>query len=293
MNTNYTRIGILAGSLLCGTLLYAQPAPTPNPLIPVSEALLQDLVISPQQASTRWVDFSNRNTNLTPISGSGTVTPFASGYKASYGFYSFSNDYAVNFSTSATDFSIGKVSLQAVQMANPDFWNEDPNSSYPVQGNPDAILFFDYNNQDHGDYGHENPDPNDPETGQYYNHTLNAISEGVLNYVGGPVLSYVVGGVTYVYQGTPTGSILGDGYYSDIVSGMAGTYYNFLWEWDLSGIEGITSISIDLPVPVHQSMLGADLTIGSAIPEPSTWAAIVGGMALGAVLLGRRGNRKQ
>ncbi|MDR1281487.1 MAG: PEP-CTERM sorting domain-containing protein [Opitutaceae bacterium] len=289
MTINHTRIGIIiAGGLLCGTLLRAQPAPPPNPLIAISQQLLQDQDISPRQANVRWEDFSGRNANLTPVSGTGTVTPFATYYSASYGFYSFGNDGAVNFSTSTTDFSIGKISLQVVQMANPDFWDEDT-----THGNPEAILFFDYNNQDHGvgeegGYGHENTDPSD----QYYNTALNAISEGVADYAGGPVLRYVADGADGIYQGTVTGSILGNGYYSDLVKGMEGTYYNFLWEWNLSEIKGtITSISIDLPVPVHQSIIGASLTIGSAIPETASWAATFGALVLGAVLLRRHLSR--
>lgn len=279
-----TRLLALAGALLAlgASTLRAQPAPTPNPLIPLYSSLLQNVSLGAEQSSVKWTDFSNKNTTLAPVSGTGTVTPFASGYKASYGFYSFSNDYAVKFSTAAADFFIGKVSLQVVSMANPDFWNEQAGT-----GDPDAILFFDYNHQDHGygtgGYGHPNPDP----LSGSYNTALNNLSAGVAAYSGGPVLRYVVDGVTHVYQGTPTGTVLGDGVYSDLVSGMSGWYYNFSWDWDLSGIAGITSVSIDVPVPVHQSTGGAALTV-AAVPEPATCAILAGLGALAPALFRRR-----
>lgn len=270
-----TRAGLSCALALSASV--AAHAAVPNPLSTTADVLLQDVVLGGQQQTAEWNDLSSRNSILAPSVGTGSITPFASGYKASAGFYSYSNDYATTLSIAASTFSIKSVVVQAAMMANPDFYNPTAGT-----GSVDALLFFNYNNQDHGTYGHANPVVGSSS----YNTALNNISVGVVNYQGGPVLSYVVGGQTYIYQGPPVAAVqLGAGVYSDAFAGMEGTYFNFAWQWDLSGIEGITSVSVTVPVVVHQSMIGTQITVGdtfsgSAIPEPSTYAAICGGTLL-------------
>lgn len=105
---------------------------------------------------------------------------------------------------------------------------------------------------------------------------------------GGPVLS--LNGIEY------TGSFVnaftyGDGIYDD-GGAVAGYYQSIVWQWDLSSItDSISSISINTPILAHTSLVGAQLSFGNvftAVPEPGTYAAILGGAGLIVLLVRRR-----
>ncbi|MFT4176265.1 MAG: PEP-CTERM sorting domain-containing protein [Luteolibacter sp.] len=90
---------------------------------------------------------------------------------------------------------------------------------------------------------------------------------------------------TYAFVGSETAE-------GDPNTGFPGTFYNFTYQWDLSGYtEEITSVSVDAPIIVHSATAEARLDISSnnafeAVPEPST--ALLGALASAFLLVRRR-----
>jgi hypothetical protein len=104
-------------------------------------------------------------------------------------------------------------------------------------------------------------------------------------YIGGPILNYNGGSQGILFE---LASLLA-GPVEITVQGNAAEYYALSWKWSLMGItEEITSIEIIAPVPAHNSVIEARIDAGSAVPEPSTYAALLGAAALGLVVMMRR-----
>jgi hypothetical protein len=113
-----------------------------------------------------------------------------------------------------------------------------------------------------------------------------------LSHGGGPILTY-----TYLDGGNPmTGQLaatwmaVGDSLEAPGAS-MPGTFYNFTYQWDLSGVEhDITSVSIWSPILVHSSTAEAQIDIGGSfvqvIPEPASTGLMALGLA--GILIRRR-----
>lgn len=216
-----------------------------------ANALLFALDLPGTDTTVKWTNLSNSNLPLTPTSGTGTIAVGGGGGSFSAGFYSFSGDFNSTLTSSTVAFDINTVVVQYVAMR--------------VVGEG-----YDLSVADHLAYG------------------------------GGPVLTYTLSGggtgtVSATFSGTLGGPISGSG------GGFVGDYYNFAWQFDLSSVVGVvTSVSVVTPLHIHQSTIGASLSIGdapsgnlvaSAIPEPSTYVAIAGAVALaGACIVRRRRN---
>lgn len=110
-----------------------------------------------------------------------------------------------------------------------------------------------------------------------------------LDFGGGATLSLYSYGVL-VDTISATNAFVGDSF-SGGGSGFSGTYYNYTYEWDLSGYsQEITSVSINSPITVHSSTVEAQIDISSnslqAIPEPTS--AMLGAVASAFLLIRRR-----
>lgn len=216
-----------------------------------ASVLLVDYVLPGTQSTVAWESpaLSNSNPAGTPTFGTGTIDPITPGYHASAGYYSWMGDFGATASTSAA-FDIQNVVFQLVMMQNPDF------SIY-------EILNYD------GNYlpGFS------PEAG----------------YTGGPILNY--NGGTQGIQATLSAVVAGPSY--ETIGPMEGDVASFAWQWDLSGItDEISSISITAPIPIHQSTVEARIDSSNVytqvVPEPSTYAAILGLATLGVAMILRR-----
>lgn len=185
--------------------------------------------------------------------GSGILSVISPGFLGASGIYSFTLDYGIRIAMAPanSNLSIKTVVLQVAKSANRDFYDTQTS---PINGTKEAVLFFNYRNQDHGSYGHPNP-------AAPFNPELTAFSSGVANYSGGPVLTYRVAGATHVHQGRPQLAALARGVFDPVFNG---TFYDFVYQWDLSEVRGqITVVSITVPVIVHESVIGARIDIGS------------------------------
>ena len=113
-----------------------------------------------------------------------------------------------------------------------------------------------------------------------------------LTHGGGPILTY-----TYLEGGNPmTGQLaatwmaVGDSLAAPGAS-TPGTFYNFSYQWDLSGIEhDITSVSIWSPVLVHSSTAEARIDIGGTYVQvvPGPASAGLAALGLAGLLIRRR-----
>lgn len=114
-----------------------------------------------------------------------------------------------------------------------------------------------------------------------------------LTFNGGPVLTYTLGDGSGQATITASAVLAGPLIYPDSPVGPV-SFYTWAWEWDLSSVTGtITGISISTSVPIHTSTTGIRLDVGSsfvgsAIPEPSAFAAFAGFGALIVSLFRRR-----
>lgn len=116
---------------------------------------------------------------------------------------------------------------------------------------------------------------------------------GSIGFGGGPQLTYTAVGGSGTLAATWS-AVTG---IEDRVTSMGpGTFTNWSFQWDLSGIaDDITSVSVLAPIPAHSSTMAARIDVGSTaysyslfapVPEPS--AAALGLGALGLTLLHRR-----
>ncbi|KAF0095268.1 MAG: PEP-CTERM putative exosortase interaction domain-containing protein [Puniceicoccaceae bacterium 5H] len=218
-----------------------------------ASVMLVDVTMPGLQETVAWEspDLNNANTSLTPTTGTGTITPISPGYQASAGFYSWQGDFGAEVTSSST-FDTQNVVFQLVMMANPDYTTEQ-------------ILNYD------GSYLPEF----DMEVG----------------YAGGPTLNY--NGGTQGIQATLSEVVAGPTHTT--ISGFEGELSSYAWQWDLSGItDDISSVSITAPIIAHQSTVEARLDLGSsfsslaAVPEPQTYALMLGGVALAFAAFRRR-----
>lgn len=107
-------------------------------------------------------------------------------------------------------------------------------------------------------------------------------------YSGGPLLSYNGGS-----QNLPTSlyGLVGSEFRPDVFGGT--TFYTWAFQWDLSAISGISSVSLFTPISVHTSTIAAQIDVGDTyaqvVPEPSTWALLgLGSLSFVAVLRRRK-----
>lgn len=113
-----------------------------------------------------------------------------------------------------------------------------------------------------------------------------------LTFGGGPVLTYTYldGSQTMTGQLAATLLVVGDSFEAPNGT-ISGTYYNFTYQWDLSGVEhDITGVSISAPVMAHTSVAEARIDIGGTyvqvIPEPASVGLAALGLA--GILIRRR-----
>lgn len=219
--------------------------------------LLQSPVLGGNQETAAWESGSLAGPPSTgasaPTAGTGSISPISPGYRATAGYYAFTNHFGLTATTEAIGISdIRSVMFQRVSMANPG--TED----HPLT--PYDNLVWDGTNP--------------YETG----------TDAPLITVGGPWLSYFDAEDNLIGRIQATSSaILGSVYDPDAF--IPGTYYNFAYQWDLSGVaETIVSIRLDAPILVHSSTVEARFDISDnyvqVIPEPSSFLLGCVGFAL-------------
>lgn len=228
--------------------------------------LIQPVDLGGNQESVHWEyselyrPLSNANPTGTPTSGTGTIVPISPGYRASAGYYAFTGNFGLTATTQSIVISdIQSVVFQRVSMANPDY-------SLDLNLNWDGTLL-----------------PG-TETASASYQTAPAIA------IGGPWLSYYDASDTLLGKIAPTVTgILGSVYDPDAF--IPGTYYNFVYQWDLSGVpEDVASVRIDAPIIAHASTVEARIDISDSyiqvIPEPAGTGLMSIGLA--GLLIRRR-----
>lgn len=113
-----------------------------------------------------------------------------------------------------------------------------------------------------------------------------------------PALIYYVQGDSTAYTLTASYSAVIYQQYNGTVtmpSGEESLYNNtYLLQWDFSDIENVESFNISFTGVQHSQLYALQLdqgTVFSAIPEPSTWAAVLGFIVLTSTIVRRRWNR--
>jgi hypothetical protein len=92
-----------------------------------TQGLIQDFSLPGSSRVLEWTNLSNTNPSLafnaaeSSPATPGTLSLQSPGFRASVGFYSFSDTYSFTTATSAAPFDIGTVVLQFVGGENPDF----------------------------------------------------------------------------------------------------------------------------------------------------------------------------
>lgn len=81
-----------------------------------------------QQTTTVWTNLTNTNSTMAPASGTGTLAVTAPGYRAGFGLYSFSGNYAVT-ATQTAGYDIQSVMFQLELAPNTDL-------GWPFNGGP-------------------------------------------------------------------------------------------------------------------------------------------------------------
>jgi len=113
-----------------------------------------------------------------------------------------------------------------------------------------------------------------------------------LTFNGGPILTYTYLDGSQTMTGQLAATLMGVSDSVEAPNGsFAGTYYNFTYQWDLSGIgHDITGVSINAPVGIHSSTVEARIDIGGSyvqvIPEPAS--AGLAALGLAGILIRRR-----
>lgn len=203
---------------------------------------------------------------------SGTLTISSPGYMASNSLYSVFGDFGVTVETDNKGNPIRNVVIQAASMYN------DQAGSLTNQLNYNHTLYFDEN--DVGTPG--TGDPNNPGDLTYgYSPELAALAELVDNYQGGPVLTWYDSLGNFGHLTATISAIIST--VSDIeIPGapFQGTYYSFAWQWDLTAIEDVVSISATIPIMRHASTLGLQFDLSDTylqvVPEPAIVALLLG-----------------
>lgn len=254
------RLLTVVASLIAGASVYAQ--------IPAGSLLNNYNLLSPYagtQDDIEWTNLSNTNPRyvaagslanwqnpslgdrrLRDDSNVADLRVLLGGYPATFGVYAWGNDFGLEVPSKTTGYDIKNVVLQVEQIGNPDFY--DPNAS-PVVGTPDDLLFF---NDPLGTYP----------TGHGYNAALDAlISTGRTTYAGGPVLRFDDGSGVQVLQADPSWSALVNAVYDP---GFGATWFNFAYQFDLSGETGVTWVQVSKPSVVHEATTAVKISTSSA-----------------------------
>lgn len=116
----------------------------------------------------------------------------------------------------------------------------------------------------------------------------------IINFNGGPILSYEIDGVTKTLAATYQSIVNAE--LNATVGGFTGDFYAFAWQWDLSGVtDVITDFTISAPIIVHSATIEGRLdvsdTFTQVIPEPSHYAVAFGAIIGGIALIRRRKQR--
>lgn len=85
-----------------------------------------------QQTTTTWENLTGENPSRTPVSGTGTIDKSSTAFQGTFGFYSFTADYAVTATQTAT-FDISSVVWQIEASPNPDL-------AWPYNGGPTLTV---------------------------------------------------------------------------------------------------------------------------------------------------------
>lgn len=260
--------------------------------------VLQPIELSGNSSLLKWTNLTSRNTDLQSVLNTGTQTYLGThpdtnttgalsltspGYLATGGLYSIWGDYGAVIATNNNGSPIRNVVIQAASMYNGDA------GSLANQLNYNHLLYFDEDDVRGG-----SPNPNDPGGISYdYSPELAALAELIDNYQGGPILTWYDSHGNFGHLAATISGILSS--MSDIeIPGapFQGDYYSFAWQWDLSEIEDVVSISATLPIMRHVSTLGLQVDLSDTylqiVPEPGTYAAILGGAGLVFLLIRRR-----
>lgn len=253
-----------AASLAIGASLSAFPIF--QPVLTNAEDLINDFDVTGASTIT-WTTQTNKNQQFVDSGSisqwmadgsflqddSGTydenLTVMTPGYPASFGLYSFSDDFGIKLKASGS--GIKTVIAQVGKMGNPDFYD-------PVNGTGTAAAVL-YWNDPTGSY----PPGHSPNT-RIANETKFNDST-FTTYDGGPVARYSTdNGLTWtVIQSRPAQGILaGKGAFDGF---FFASYFSFVYQWDLSGISGsITDVEVAVPNIVHESHLASSITVGTA-----------------------------
>lgn len=85
-----------------------------------------------QQTTTTWENLTGENPSRTPVSGTGTINHSSTAFQGTFGFYSFTADYSVTATQTAT-FDISSVVWQIEASPNPDL-------AWPYNGGPTLTV---------------------------------------------------------------------------------------------------------------------------------------------------------
>lgn len=249
------RLLAVAAFVGAGITAHAQFAISPGDL-------LEPYVPGSNPEHVVWTDLSNNNTAyyghtvsswkaagayLDPDSGTGTLQVLLGGYPATFGIYAWANDFGLLVSQSASTITdIKSVVVQIEQIGNPDFYEPG------VTGVPDDLLFYNYI---YATYP----------AGHTYNSGLDAlISTGRTSYIGGPVLRYDNGGGVTVLQADPDVAEL----VNDTIEPLFGGYwFNFVYQFDLSGLSGVDWVQVAKPSVVHEATTAVKISIADSFVQ--------------------------
>jgi hypothetical protein len=108
---------------------------------------------------------------------------------------------------------------------------------------------------------------------------------------GGPWLSYYDSSNTLLGRIQATAMGIAASSLGASLGGFDGDFYNFTYQWDLSGVAAnVTSVTIDAPILIHSATVEARIDLGGnyvqVIPEPATTSVLSLGLA--AFLIRRR-----
>lgn len=80
--------------------------------------------------------------------------------------------------------------------------------------------------------------------------------------------------------------------YNGGTQAITATMIDGYYTWDITSLsEAVDSLTLNWSQGSHSQIFGIELVLTSAIPEPATWAAIIGGLALAGTAAQRRFRR--